>query len=97
MGLSTNTYKPFCRQAFEDAIFANVGSYRKEFGTNVAYASFLPLWTAIDESPGSFGLTSLQPCLINDSTTVGACDSPSTYIYWQHARKFIPNEIIGKL
>ncbi|KAF8588635.1 carbohydrate esterase family 16 protein [Ramaria rubella] len=72
-------------QAFEDAIFKNVGNYREKFGINVAYTSFLPLWSAIDASPAEFGFTSLTPCLIDDSTTVGACDSPSTYIYWQHA------------
>jgi len=71
--------------AFEDAIFRNVGSYREKFGINVAYASFLPLWNAISAAPADFGLTSLNPCLASDSTTVGACDSPATFLEWQHA------------
>lgn len=75
-------------QAFEDAIFQNVRSYIDAFGVNVAFSSFLPLWSAISASNASaeaFGYTSLTPCLASDSTTVGACDSPSTYLYWQHA------------
>ena len=26
-------------------------------------------------------------CLVSDSTIVGACETPWTYLYWQHARE----------
>ena len=59
-------------------------------GLNIGFVNFFELWTSIlssTETAEAYGYTNTSMCLVSDSTTVGACATPETYLYWQHARE----------
>ncbi|KAG8746139.1 hypothetical protein FRC10_006005 [Ceratobasidium sp. 414] len=73
---------------YKQALYDNLKTIRKEHpGVNVAFADFFPLWSAINSSSSNygatFGYTNLTKCLTVDTSIIGACDAPQSYIYWQ--------------
>lgn len=60
-------------------------AYKSSLGVNVAYVNFHELWSAHNSAAttAAIGYTSTDKCLVSDSTTVGACTSPQTTLYWQ--------------
>jgi len=81
---SSNTTPPF-----STALFQNLSSLHAQHpSVNTAFVDYLELWDSIlsnNATAAEYGYTNTSMCLVSDSTTVGACDTPETYLYWQHA------------
>ncbi|KAG6813170.1 hypothetical protein H0H93_013478, partial [Arthromyces matolae] len=71
-------------EAYKQELFSMIPALRK-YGYNVGFIDLSTIWNGVlGASPGyqSFGYTNPGTCTVSNTTTVGACSSPSTYFYW---------------
>lgn len=71
-------------QLWKQNVFTALNTLRTR-GMNVGYVDFSTIWDGVlGTNPGyqAFGYTNPGACLVNTSTTVGACSDPDHSFYW---------------
>lgn len=70
-------------ETYKAAVFA--GLREKGEGFRYAFVDFKTIWNGVlgaEPGFGAFGYASSGACLVNSSSTLGACSDPDHYFYW---------------
>lgn len=70
---------------YKQTVFSGLQSLHTQLGLNVGFVDLKTIWDGVlGTTPGykAFGYTSPGACLVNDTTTDGACSDPEHTFYW---------------